>query len=126
VFYKWWLNDNLNEYGYEHRGFRRNYRDWDGPHCQPDAGKDWAHPRKDPFLRDAAGRIKTVARLFEELHPKDRYYLTNVRAFGLKPADVRKWADDLWLFPYYLDKQRAPFDTQPDGPAAAAYDRERK
>ena len=123
VFYKWWLNDKLNEYGYQHRGFHRKYRDGDRPQSKPDAGKRWAKPETDPFQRDAASRIKTVARLFQELHPHDKYYLTNIHAFGLNPADVRKWPDDLWLFPYYPDEKQVPFDAQPDGPAAAAYAR---
>jgi hypothetical protein len=121
VFYQWWLNDKLNRYGYEQRGFQRKYRDWDGPYCKPDAGKDWARPASDPFLRDAASGIKTVARLFQKLHPHDRCYLTNIHAFGVKPSDVRKWPDDLWLFPYYLDEDRVPFDARPGGLAAGAY-----
>ena len=123
VFYKWWLNDNLNQYGYEHRGFRRKYRDWDGPRCRPNAGKGWANPTRDPFLSDAASKIKTVAQLFQKLHPRDRYYLTNIQALGLKPEDVRKWQDDLWLFPYYLNKRQVPFDARSNGPASAAYAR---
>jgi hypothetical protein len=121
VFYQWWLNDKLNQYGYEHRGFHRLYRDWDSPQCKPDAGKDWARPTSDPFLHDAALQLQSVARLFHKLHPHDRYYLTNIQAWALKPEDVRKWPDDLWLFPYYRDKKRVPFDAQPGGLAAAAY-----
>lgn len=123
VFLPAWLNDRLNEYGYEHRGFHRNYRDWDTPQCRPNAGKHWAKPRLDPFLRSAAGRIGSVAKLFEQLHPDGRYYLTNIRAFGLDPADVRDWKDDLWLFPYYLDKRFMPYDVRQGGPAAAGYER---
>ena len=123
VFYKWWLNDNLNQYGYEHRDFHRKYRDWDGPYCIPNGGKNWAKPTGDAFLRDAASRIKAVSQLFQQTHPHDRFYLTNIEAFGLQPADVRKWKDDLWLFPHYRDKDRVPFDVQQGGPAAAAYTR---
>ncbi len=121
VFFRFWLNDKLNEYGYEHRGFHRKYRDWDGPECVPDAGKSWSNPRNDPFLRPNAARIPNVAKLFKKSYPGQRYYLTNIRASRLDPAEVRKWADDLWLFPYYLNKDFVPNDARRGGPAAAAY-----
>jgi len=73
------------------------------------------------FLRDLAGRIPTVAALFQKLHPGERYYLTNIQALGLKPEAVRQWSDDLWLFPYYVDKGFVPFDARPGGPAATAW-----
>jgi hypothetical protein len=34
---------------------------------------------------------------------------------------VRAWADDLWLFPYYLDGAFVPHDARPGGPARAAW-----
>ena len=30
VLYRYWLNDSKSKFGYEHRGFRLKYRDWDG------------------------------------------------------------------------------------------------
>ena len=119
VFCRSWLNDRLNKFGYENREFRRKYRDWDSPRCQPNAGKHWASPKGDPFLQDAADRIPTVTKLFAEIHPNERFYLTNIRAFNLDPAIVRAWPDDLWLFPYYANHRFVPYDARPGGPAAA-------
>ena len=121
VFYPAWLNDKLNRYGYNHRGFTLKYRDWDSDVCKPNAGKNWSKPRSDPFLRDTAHRIPSVAKLFAELHPGVLFYLTNIQAHDLKPSEVRKWRDDLWLFPYYIDKKVVPYDARPGGPAAAGY-----
>ena len=120
VFHSAWLNDKLNRYGYEHRGFRCKYRDWDSPKGRPNAGKNWSKPYLDPFLR-TLGRIKKVAKLFQELHPGERYYLTNIQASKLDPAAVRNWPGDLWLFPYYLDTDFAPYDARPGGAASMAY-----
>ena len=41
------------------------------------------------------------------------------------PAEVRQWADDLWLFPYYVDRKFVPYDARPGGPASAAWPNER-
>jgi len=49
------------------------------------------------------------------------YSLTNIRAAGLKPSDVRRWADDLWVFPYYVDRKFVPYDARKDGPASTAW-----
>ncbi len=119
VFYRSWLNDRLNKFGYENRGFSRKYRDWDSPRCQPNAGKLWSRPIADPFLRITFDRIPTVAELFADLHPGERFYLTNIRAFNVEPATVRAWPDDLWLFPYYIDRRFVPHDARPGGPAEA-------
>ncbi len=62
-----------------------------------------------------------MAKLFQRLYPGQRYYLTNIHARGLRPAAVREWSDDLWLFPYYVDKSFVPFDARPGGPASAAW-----
>ena len=125
VFYHAWLNDHLSKFGYEHRGLRLKYRDWDTPACEPNAGKTWSTPEHDVFLRDFAPRIPTVAALFQKLHPGERYYLTNIQALGLKPEAVRQWSDDLWLFPYYVDKNFVPYDARPGGPAATAWPAQR-
>ncbi len=121
VFYHAWLNDHLSKFGYEHRGLRLKYRDWDTPACEPNAGKTWSTPQRDVFLRDLAPRIPTVAALFQKLHPGERYYLTNIQALGLKPEAVRQWSDDLWLFPYYVDRKFVPYDARPGGPGSAAW-----
>ena len=124
VFYRYWINDRKNRYGYVHRGFRLRHRDWDTSRCVADGGKAWSAPETDPFLRDMAYAIPTVKKLFQTLHPGERYYLTNIQAFGLVPSDVREWADDLWLFPYYTNPKVVPFDARPDGPASTAWPEE--
>ena len=121
VFYHAWLNDHLSTFGYEHRGFRLKYRDWDSADCEPNAGKTYSTPERDVFLRGLAHRIPTIAALFQKLHPGERDYLTNIQAFGLRPEAVRQWSDDLWMFPYYVDTKFVPFDARPGSPAAAAW-----
>jgi len=36
----------------------------------------------------------------------------NLFARGLKPTDVLKWKDDLWLFPYYTNRNFLPYDAR--------------
>lgn len=121
VFYQFWLNDNLSPFGYEHRGFHRRYRDWDSPQCEPNGGKAYSLPDKDPFLRSYDHLLPTVTKLFQKLHPGAKYYLTNIQAKQLNPEDVRQWADDLWLFPYYTNSKMVPYDARPGGPAHQGY-----
>jgi hypothetical protein len=121
VFYHAWLNDNLNRHGYVHRGFSLHYRDWDSAECDPNSGKSYSAPDHDPFLRDSLHLIPTLTRLFHKLHPGQRYYLTNIQAHQLNPADVRQWSDDLWLFPYYTRRSMVPYDARPGGVASAAW-----
>ena len=124
VFYGAWLNDHINKFGYEHRGFRRKYRDWDTAECEPNAGKTWSTPQRDAFLADKAHLLPTVSKLFRKLHPGERYYLTNIQARNLDPEEVRAWSDDLWLFPYYTNRKFVPYDARPGGPASAAWPHE--
>jgi hypothetical protein len=63
----------------------------------------------------------TVAGFFRKRYPDNRFYLTNIQARKLMPAEVRQWRDDLWLFPYYTNKDYVPLDARPGGPAAAGY-----
>ena len=121
VLYGKWLNDRLNGFGYAYRGFTLNWRDFDGPECEPNAGKRWSDPASDPYLRGFTTFIPTVTKLCQKLHPGERYYLTNLRATGLVPRDVRDWSDDLWLFPYYTDPTTVPSDAREGGPASASY-----
>jgi len=121
VFYKAWLNENTAQYGYARRSFALKHRDWDTAQCRPNAGKAWSAPETDVFLRDLAHTVPTVAKLFQKLHPGERYYLTNLNALNLKPEFVRAWADDLWLFPNYSDRTFVPVDARPGGVAAAGY-----
>jgi hypothetical protein len=121
VMYGKWLNDQVNGFGYVHRGFRLNWRDFDSEACEPNAGKGWSDPPSDPYLRTYAGMVPAVTKLCQKLHPGERYYLTNLQAHGLNPRDVRAWPDDLWLFPYYTDPKTVPIDARPGGTAADAY-----
>jgi hypothetical protein len=121
VLYNKWVNDRVSRFGYVHRGFELTWRDYDGPRCTPNAGKSWSDPGADPYLREYAGLFPAVTKLVRKLHPGERYYLTNLQARGLAPADVRDWPDDLWLFPYYTDPRMVPFDARDGGPASGAY-----
>ena len=120
VLYRFWLNDKLSKYGYQHRGFELTYRDWDSPKCEPNGGKQYSLPEEDPFLKGYGRIFPTVTKLCQKLHPGEKYYLTNIQAYGLKPEDVRVWPDDLWLFPYYTNRDFVPYDAREGGPVAAA------
>lgn len=120
VFYRFWLNDERNAFGYVHRGMKLKYRDWDTPQCTADGGKAWSAPQTDPLLKNLASRVETVAGFFQKRYPGDRFYLTNIQAHGLKAADIREWADDLWLFPAYRGRF-VPYDARPGGVAAGTY-----
>ena len=124
VFYRAWINNRLNKFGYEHRGFRRKYRDWDTRDCKPNAGKSYSTPEEDVFLKDKAHVIPMVKELLQKLHPGEKYYLTNIQAFSLDPEEVREWSDDLWLFPYYVDRSFVPYDARPGVPASGAWPNE--
>ena len=119
VFYRAWLNDHINGFGYEHRGFERRWRDYDSSECKPNAGKTWSAPKSDPYLSSRASKIPELTRFFQKRHPGKRFYLTNIRARGLKPKDVREWDNDLWMFPYYTDEDMVPYDARKGGPAVA-------
>ena len=121
VFYDKWINDRVSRFGYTHRGFSLTWRDYDSPACEPNAGKSWTDPGADPYLKGYESFFPTVTTLFRKLHPGARYYLTNIRATGLKAADVRAWSDDLWLFPYYTDPKMVPYDAREGGPASAGF-----
>ncbi|MDB5388255.1 MAG: hypothetical protein JWM11_3901, partial [Planctomycetaceae bacterium] len=121
VLHRYWLNDKLSKFGYEHRGFSRYHRDWDTKDCEPSGGKQYSLPAEDPFLKHYAHLFPTVTKLVQKLHPGEKYYLTNIKASNLKPEDVRAWSDDLWLFPYYTNRQFVPYDARTGGVAAAGW-----
>lgn len=118
VFYGAWLNDHLNGYGFEHRGFRLRWRDYDSPQCKSNAGKSWSAPKSDPYLSSYASRIPELTRYFQTHYPGKKFYLTNLTARGLKPEQVRQWTNDLWLFPYYTNRKMIPYDAREGGIAA--------
>ena len=118
VFYRAWLNDHLNGFGFEHRGFALNWRDYDSEDCKPNAGKTWSAPKSDPYLKNYASKIPELTRFFQTRHPGKRFYMTNIRAEGLKPKHVREWDNDLWMFPFYTDKMMVPYDAREGGAAA--------
>lgn len=117
VFYRTWLNGDLNRLGFVKRGFTLRYRDGDSGRYRPTTGKLWSQPKTDPFLKDAADHIPTVATFFAELYPDERFYLTNLQAYRLDPASIRDWRTDLWLFPHYANPRFIPYDMRRGGPA---------
>lgn len=117
VFYRAWLNDNLNRHGYQRQGFTLHHRDWDTNQCQPNAGKDWSNPARDPYLKGLADTIPTVSSFLREHHREARFYLTNLKARDLNPRQVRRAKSDLWLFPYYTNRSFVPFDKRKGGVA---------
>ncbi|MHC4601204.1 MAG: DUF2330 domain-containing protein, partial [Planctomycetota bacterium] len=121
VFYRFWINKDLNRFGFVHRDFHLAYRDWDSPACKPDDGKAWDTPEKDPFLKGIASRLPTVKAFFLKRHRGKHFYLTNIKAVQLEPGQVRNWDTDLWLFPHYKDKRFVPYDARRGGPGAGAY-----
>ena len=118
IFYRAWLNDHINGYGFEHRGFDLKWRDYDTDQCQANAGKTWSTPKSDPYLKSHAAKIPELTRFFQAHHPGKRFYLTNITARGLKPKRVRSWDKDLWMFPYYTDSKMVPYDAREGGAAA--------
>ncbi len=117
VFYRAWLNDRLNKYGYREHGFSLNHRDWDTPDCKPNAGKNWSDPASDPYLKGLRHTFPAVTAFFRKHHRGKHFYLTNIQARNLKPSRVRKAKNDLWLFPYYTNRKFVPFDKRDGGPA---------
>jgi hypothetical protein len=121
VFARSWINNNLNQFGYEQQGFRLNFRDYDSSTCIANSGKWFANPTADQYLKPLAESIPNVTRLMQRLYPEGRFYLTKLSAYQLNPIDVRHWADDLWLFPYYTNTAFVPYDVRAAGPAAIAW-----
>ena len=119
VFYRYWINDDLSKYGFEHRGFYRRHRDWDTRACESNGGKAFDDPASDVYLKSYAKRLTAVTAFMKKHHAGQRFYLTNIQAFRLDPTQVRNWPDDLWLFPYYVNQRFVPYDARPGGPAAA-------
>ena len=123
IFYRYWLNDDLNRFGYLHRGFEINYRDWDSPDCVPNGGKSYTAPQADPFLRNEARLFPSVTRFLQARHSGQRFYLTNIQAFNVTPAEIGRWKDDLWLFPHYSNRRKIPEDVRGNGPASGGWER---
>ncbi|MFT5123115.1 MAG: hypothetical protein ACI9TH_003139 [Kiritimatiellia bacterium] len=121
VFYDKWINNDLSPYGFVHRGFNLRWRDFDSRDCTPNAGKSWSAPQTDPYLASYARRLPNVTQLMQKLHPGKTFYLTNLYAKRLEPTSVLDWSDDLWLFPFYADRDFVPFDARKGGPAMYGY-----
>ena len=121
VFSPSWLNDQQNQFGFVNRGFSLTYRDWDTVVCDPNAGKLYSSPQRDPFLKPVANKLKRTSALFQALYPGRRFYLTRLQATQLDPGLVRAWSDDLWLFPFYNDTTFVPFDIRTGGVASTAW-----
>lgn len=103
VFYNLWLNDEVSKFGYVNRGFELQFRDTG---------------TAKSFTDD---RYQSLAAFTGKHHKGETFYLTNIQAIGLKPEDVRRWKDDLWLFPYYTSELFVPYDARPGGNASAGW-----
>jgi hypothetical protein len=123
VFYKSWLNDSLNRYGFTDRGFSLKYRDWDCEKCEPNAGRSWDTPEEDRVIKHggSTNSLSQIRALFQDSYSWERFYLTNIQAFGVRPEEVRNWSGDLWLFPHYTDLEMIPYDARIGGPANIIY-----
>jgi hypothetical protein len=51
--------------------------------------------------------------------------LTNIQAWALKPQEVRRWSDDLWMFPFCTSSSWVPYDVLDSGPASTAWPNEK-
>lgn len=116
-----WLNDRLNAFGYIQQGLRLRFRDFDTPTCVANAGKWYAEPKQDAYLRDYTASLTETTKLFQKISPTGKFYLTNIQAQNIQPASLRKQTDDLWLFPYYPDAEMIPYDARAEGIAHSAY-----
>lgn len=112
VFSRWWVDNRGSRYGFKKRGFFLKYREKDTTHGGPN----------DPVAWD----LPATTTLLKTLHPGDSWYFTNLRATGLRPAEVRKWKDDLWLFPLYTRRNEVPADARPGGVAAGWFEPAKK
>jgi len=121
VFTGSWLNDRLNAFGYLQQGLKLRFRDFDSPTCVADAGKWYADPKQDSYLRDYAASLTETTKLFQKISPRGKFYLTNIQAQDIQPASLRNQRDDLWLFPYYTDAGMVPYDARAEGIAHNAY-----
>lgn len=43
-----------------------------------------------------------VRRFFLTNYPRERFFLTNIQARQLEPAEIREWPDDLYIYPQYI------------------------
>jgi hypothetical protein len=121
VFTGSWLNDRLNAFGYLQQGLKLRFRDFDSPTCVANAGKWYAEPKQDSYLRDYVGTLTETTKLFQKISPQGKFYLTNIQANNIQPAKLRDQRDDLWLFPYYTDAGMVPYDARKEGIAHNAY-----
>lgn len=121
VFTGSWLNDQLNAFGYLQQGLKLRFRDFDSPTCVANAGKWYAEPKQDSYLRNYASTLTETAKLFQKISPQGKFYLTNIQAQNIQPATLRNQRDDLWLFPYYTDAGMVPYDARNEGIAHGAY-----
>ena len=118
VFYRYWVNQRNNKFGYQKLGFEKRYRDYDTRACESNGGKNYGDPKSDPLLKQAAHLMPNVSEMFKRLYPDDRFYLTNIYTKDMSAETVRGWKDDLWLFPNYTDHSKVPMDVLNNGIAS--------
>jgi hypothetical protein len=87
VFYESWVNVDADEHGALAKGFLARYKE------------GWCD--KWSVLQLDEEPLQRVRQLFLNTQPNEFFYLTNIYQRQLKPADIRSWADDLYIYPHY-------------------------
>jgi hypothetical protein len=115
------IDENASEYGYAHRGLRREYRDGNEDGDAPREGGFWSALEEDRLWMRDDSHLPSLAELFRRVRPSGKHRLTSIRTRGVRPQALEGWPDDLWVFPRYPDADFVPFDVRPGGPAAEGW-----
>ena len=83
------INIDYDEKGVLTRGFSARYED--------DSYLMWSH---SDIWEDLP--MLEVRRFFLTNYPRERFFLTNIQARQLDPAEIREWLDDLYIYPQYI------------------------
>ncbi len=83
------INIDYDENGVLTKGFLPRYREG--------RSRRWSHRHVE-----GVSPMLTTRRFFLRNYPHERFFLTNIQARGLKPADIRDWSEDLYIYPQYV------------------------
>ena len=87
VFYESWINVDADENGSLAKGFLARYKE------------GWSD--KWSTLQLEHEPLQRVRQFFLNTHANEWFYLTNIYQRQLKPADIRAWTEDLYIYPHY-------------------------